>query len=59
MAKKLLTEADKEALSMMPSDGWFTFWDVPSSLNRPQYRLERLEAVGGLSHLCVPYPAIN
>jgi hypothetical protein len=42
---KTLTISDSEALAMMPS-GWFTLWNVPSSLNRPAYRIERLVKAG-------------
>lgn len=45
MNRKTLTTSDSEALAMMPS-GWFTLWDVPSRLNRPAYRIERLVKAG-------------
>lgn len=44
-----LTASDCEALSAMPDNEWFTFMDRWSSrINRPQYRLDRLEKSGHL-----------
>lgn len=46
---KVLTTADCEALSAMPDNEWFTLMDRWSSrVNRPQYRLDRLEKSGHL-----------
>ncbi|MDN2488131.1 hypothetical protein MML63_21095 [Kosakonia sacchari] len=45
MLAKTLTLADREALEMMPA-GWFILRDVPSLLNRPAWRLERLVSAG-------------
>lgn len=45
--KEDLTKADNEALEAMPNTGWFTATDRWSSIiNRPHYRLERLERAG-------------
>lgn len=44
-----LTTCDREALLAMPDNEWFTFMDRWSSrVNRPQYRLDRLEKFGHL-----------
>lgn len=44
-----ITAADSEALAAMPDSGWFTLTDSwSSSINRPQYRLDRLVAAGCL-----------
>ena len=44
-----LTTSDREALAAMPDHEWFTFMDRWSSrINRPQYRLDRLEKSGHL-----------
>lgn len=48
MAKDLTT-SDSEALSAMPENEWFTLMERWSSrINRPQYRLDRLEKSGHL-----------
>jgi hypothetical protein len=46
---KMLTDADAQALDAMPDDVWFKLMDSwSSSINRPQYRLERLVGAGAL-----------
>lgn len=46
-----ITAADSEALGAMPDRGWFTLMDRwSSSINRPQFRLDRLAAAGRLEH---------
>lgn len=48
-AETALTDADREALTAMPDSGWFTAYDRWSAkINRPHYRLERLERAGRL-----------
>lgn len=42
-----LTASDTEALAMMPA-GWFTRRDIPISLNKSAYRVERLVNAGAV-----------
>lgn len=42
-----LTASDAEALAMMPA-GWFTLRDIPVSLYRRAYRVERLVKAGSV-----------
>lgn len=46
-----ITAADSEALMAMPDSGWFTLMDHwSSSINRPQFRLDRLLAADSLEY---------
>lgn len=40
-----LTKADIFAINNLP-DGWFELGDVPHTISRPEYRLNRLEESG-------------
>lgn len=60
MANKI-TESDKEALKAMPNIRWFSYMEIWSAkINRPQYRMERLEAAGYLeSRVIGEYPNLT
>jgi len=49
MALKKLSAADLDALNRMP-DGWFSPYQLPCMVKRPEYRCTRLKELGALEY---------
>lgn len=55
-----LTEGDKAALALLPTDGWFPVWAVNYMVKNPRWRCDRLVERGALeSRVVGNYPNLR